>query len=200
MEPGKEGRRLEQMPAYKWMARGGTLVIMLLCLFMVKAGLDGRFHSIETLQQYIQGFGMFAPMILILIQAFQVVVPVLPGFFGCIVGAILFGAVGGFWCNYIGICAGSIIAFALARYYGAPLIRQLFPAKQYETWIKRLQNKRGYTCFFFLCILLPLAPDDFLCYFSGLIKMPVKKYVLIILSAKPWCLLFYSLGTGFLIN
>ena len=85
-------------------------------------------------------------------SAFQVVVPVLPGFLGCIVGAVLFGAMGGFWCNYIGICAGSIIAFALARCYGAPFVKHLFPAKQYETWIDRLQNKRSYTCFFFLCI------------------------------------------------
>ena len=156
---------------------------VILCLFMIKAGLEGKFNSVETLQQYIKGFGILAPMILILIQAFQVVVPVLPGFLGCIVGAVLFGAMGGFWCSY-----------------GAPFVKHLFPAKQYETWIDRLQNKRSYTCFFFLCILLPLAPDDFLCYFSGIIKMPVKKYVLIILSAKPWCLLFYSLGVGVLIN
>lgn len=191
---------MEQTYSYKWLARGGTVVTVILCLFMIKAGLEGKFNSVETLQQYIKGFGIFAPMILILIQAFQVVVPVLPGFLGCIVGAVLFGAMGGFWCNYIGICAGSIIAFALARCYGAPFVKHLFPAKQYETWIDRLQNKRSYTCFFFLCILLPLAPDDFLCYFSGIIKMPVKKYVLIILSAKPWCLLFYSFGVGVVIN
>ena len=106
---------MEQTYSYKWLARGGTVVTVILCLFMIKAGLEGKFNSVETLQQYIKGFGILAPMILILIQAFQVVVPVLPGFLGCIVGAVLFGAMGGFWCNYIGICAGSIIAFALAR-------------------------------------------------------------------------------------
>ena len=78
METGKEGRGVEQTYSYKWLARGGTAVTVILCLFMVKAGLEGKFHSVETLQQYIKGFGIFAPMILILIQAFQVVVPVLP--------------------------------------------------------------------------------------------------------------------------
>jgi uncharacterized membrane protein YdjX (TVP38/TMEM64 family) len=148
---------VEQTYSYKWLARGGTVVTVILCLFMIKAGLEGKFNSVETLQQYIKGFGILAPMILILIQAFQVVVPVLPGFLGCIVGAVLFGAMGGFWCNYIGICAGSIIAFALARCYGAPFVKHLFPAKQYETWIDRLQNKRSYTCFFFLMYFTPIG-------------------------------------------
>ncbi len=73
---------MEQTPVYKWAARGGTVLILVLCLFMIKAGLDGQFNSVETLQQYIKGFGLFAPIILVLIQAFQVVVPVLPGFLG----------------------------------------------------------------------------------------------------------------------
>ena len=76
---------MEQTYSYKWLARGGTVVTVILCLFMIKAGLEGKFNSVETLQQYIKGFGILAPMILILIQAFQVVVPVLPGFLGCIV-------------------------------------------------------------------------------------------------------------------
>lgn len=79
---------MEQTYSYKWLARGGTVVTVILCLFMIKAGLEGKFNSVETLQQYIKGFGILAPMILILIQAFQVVVPVLPGFLGCIVGEI----------------------------------------------------------------------------------------------------------------
>ena len=59
----------------------------------------GRFHSVDTLQEYIRSFGLIGPMILIAIQAFQVVIPVLPGFLGCIVGVVLFGTAGGFWCN-----------------------------------------------------------------------------------------------------
>ena len=96
-----------------------TAAVILFCVFVVfvivKAYMDGKFESVETLQEYIKGFGLFAPLVLIAIQALQVVIPVLPGFLGCAVGAVLFGSMGGFWCNYIGISAGSIIAFLLAK-------------------------------------------------------------------------------------
>mgnify|MGYP001402575416 CR=1 FL=1 len=67
-------------------------------------------------------------------------------------------------------------------------------------WTERIKRARSYDVLFALSILLPLAPDDYLCYFSGLINMSVKKFVLIILLAKPWCILFYSFGTGMLIQ
>ena len=48
----------------------------------------------------------------------------------------------------------------------------------------------------YLATLLPLFPDDFLCYFSGLIKMNWKKFVWIIILGKPWCILGYSIVFG----
>ena len=56
-----------------------------------------------------------------------------------------------------------------------------------------------YTLVLFLAILLPLAPDDFLCYFSGLTSMPARRFTWIILLGKPWCILFYSVLFSYLI-
>lgn len=178
---------------YQWSMWLGIFLIMFCAVFILKAGVDGRFHSVDTLQEYIRSFGLIGPMILIAIQAFQVVIPVLPGFLGCIVGVVLFGTAGGFWCNYIGISLGSLIAFILARRFGAPLVESLFSQEHYQVWIKRIQNAKSYTLILFLCILLPLAPDDFLCYFSGLMKLSFRKFTWIILLGKPWCILAYSI-------
>ena len=175
---------------YKWLTYSAIAISILLCLFMLQAGLKGNFRSVDAFQAYIRGFGLFAPFVFVFIQAFQVVVPVLPGFIGCVAGALLFGSVCGFVYNYVGICAGSIIAFFLAKHFGIPLVQAMFPSKKYNVWTERIKR----------AILLPLAPDDYLCYFSGLINMSVKKFVLIILLAKPWCILFYSFGTGMLIQ
>ena len=65
--------------------------------------------------------------------------------------------------------------------------------KKYEKYIEKINKSKNYTMLLFLAILLPLAPDDFLCYFSGLIDMTPKKFTFIILIAKPWCILFYSI-------
>ena len=117
----------------------------------------------------------------------------LPGFLGCIVGAGMFGAAGAFWCNYIGISAGSIIAFLLARRYGTGLVQKMVPMEKYQSCVEWVNRKKSYTAVLSLAILLPLAPDDFLCYFSGLTGMSAKRFVWIIVLAKPWCILAYSI-------
>lgn len=180
----------------------GALVFLVLLagVFMLKGYFDGQFASAETLRAYIGRFGICGPAVLVLLQALQVVIPVLPGFLGCIVGAGLFGAFGGFWCNYIGIGAGSILAFLLARRFGTAFVKQVIPPEKYAAyteWVNR--RKSGYTVILFLAILLPLAPDDFLCYFSGLIDMPAKKFIWIIIVAKPWCILAYSIAAAYFI-
>lgn len=168
---------------------------MCLCFTAVlfKAYLDGKFHSVETLKTYVAGFGIFAPAMLTAIQAAQVVVPVLPGFLGCAVGAVLFGSAGGFWCNYIGISAGSIIAFLIARRYGVGLVKSMFREKTYEKWSEWAGKSRYFSWSLFMAMVLPLFPDDFFCYFAGLTKLSAKKFTVIILLGKPWCILAYSL-------
>lgn len=177
-----------------------VFLLLLAGVFFLKGYFDGQFASAETLRAYIRRFGIFGPAVLVLLQALQVVIPVLPGFLGCIVGARLFGAFGGFWCNYIGIGTGSVLAFFLARRFGTEFVRQVIPSEKYAAYMEWVsQKKGGYTIILFMAILLPLAPDDFLCYFSGLVGMSAKKFIWIIIVAKPWCILAYSIAAAYLI-
>nr|WP_300835817.1 VTT domain-containing protein [uncultured Acetatifactor sp.] len=177
-----------------------TIGLAALCgafvVILAKAWLDGRFDSVETFQKYVAGFGLVAPLFLVAVQAAQVILPVLPGLFGCVVGTMMFGAAGGFWCNYIGISAGSIIAFWLARKYGSGLVSRMFPGEKYEKWATWAAGSRFYTVVLFLGMVLPLFPDDYFCYFTGLTKMSARKFVAIILLGKPWCILAYCIMTA----
>lgn len=178
----------------KLLTSASAVFCILIVAVIIKAYMEGKFESVETLQAYIKGYGILAPVILIVIQAMQVIVPILPGFLGCAVGAVLFGSMGGFWCNYIGISAGSIIAFLLAKKYGIKLVEKLFPKDQYEKYSGWAGKSRSYVAFLFLGMALPLFPDDFFCYFSGLTKMRAEKFAAIIVLGKPWCILAYSLA------
>lgn len=177
----------------KWITAIFLLVCLAFCALLFKAYLDGKFDSVDTLQKYIAGFGLMAPVILTAIQAAQVVLPILPGFLGCVVGAVMFGCMGGFWCNYIGISVGSIIAFLLARRYGQGLVSRMFPGKRYEKWADWAAKSKSYTGILFLGMVLPLFPDDYFCYFTGVTNMSVRKFVTIIVLGKPWCIFVYSL-------
>lgn len=195
MEPTDSGD-LEQIKINKWkkiMTIALILGFLLLTTVFIKAYLDGKFRSVETLQVYIKSYGIFGPVILIVFQAMQVIVPVLPGLLGCAAGAVLFGSMGGFWCNYLGISAGSIIAFLLAKKYGTALVRNLFSKEKYEKYSAWAGKSKSYTLLLFAGMVLPLFPDDFFCYFSGLTKMSLRKFAIIIFLGKPWCILAYSI-------
>ena len=191
---GEKGSRSKRQQLIRVVS---ILIFVLFLSFMaslVKAYVDGEFRSVETLQKYIGKYGAFGPFILTFLQAAQVVIPVLPGFLGCAAGSVMFGPAVGFWCNYIGIGGGSIIAFFLARKYGKPLLDDLFPSGRYDKWAVWASRSKSYTGFLFMAMLLPLFPDDFLCYLTGLSKMTAKRFIWIIVLGKPWCILAYSLG------
>ena len=175
------------------------LLLLLSFAFFLNGWAGGHFKSVETLREYLSGFGAMGPLVLTLIQALQVILPVLPGFLGCIVGAMLFGSAGGFWINYIGITLGSIAAYWLARVYGVRLVKQMIPMEKYDKLIQWVNGRKSYSVILFLAILLPLAPDDFFCYFSGLTEMNSRKFTWIVILAKPWCILFYSLFFAYLL-
>lgn len=160
---------------------------------LIKGWLGGHFNSVDTLRVYIESYGIWAPVILTLIQLLLAVLPICPSFTGCVVGAALFGAAGGFWTNYIGISAGSIAAYALAKRFGVQLVNKMIPMQKYEAYIEKINRSKSYPKLLFLAILLPMAPDNFLCYFSGLVNMPARRFITIIITAKPWCILFYSI-------
>ncbi len=172
------------------------IVLILLAVILIRILAGQKISNVSEFKSYICGFGPAAPVILTLFQAFQVVVPVVPGYLGCIVGAVSFGTFIGFLCNYIGISVGSIIAYFIARKFGLKALLLFFSKKQYETWSEKISKKKSYGLFLFVATLLPLFPDDFLCYFSGLIKMNAKKFIWIIILGKPWCILAYSFAFG----
>lgn len=180
----------------KWVIRTLTVLMIIvlssIILLFIKAYFDGNFSSKESLQSYIKSFGVFGPMILTLIQAMQVIIPILPGFLGCAVGGVLFGWAGGFACNYIGISVGSVIAYFLARRFGVGLVKNIFPEKKYNKFSTWAAESKSYTAMLFAGMILLLFPDDFFCYFTGLTKMSSRKFIIIIILGKPWCLLAYS--------
>ena len=72
------------------------------------------------------------------------------------------------------------------------IINKLFKEKDIKKALDKINNSK-YDLIFFLIILLPGLPDDLFCYISGITKMSLKKFTLIILIGKPLTLLVYSI-------
>lgn len=178
----------------KWMqllSISGLIACVVLSIWFWQQGL---LSSQERLRSFVDGFGAAGAAVFILFQAVQVVVPILPGGLGCLAGVILFGPWYGFLYNYIGICAGSLAAFAIARNCGRPLLYRMFPRKMIDRY-DRWTNERGrFARWFAFLIFIPVAPDDYLCFLAGTTEISWRLYTAIILLCKPFAIAIYSLG------
>lgn len=155
---------------------------------------SGVLISQQALERWVAGCGVWGPLGFTAFQAVQVVVPVLPGGLGCLAGVVLFGPWQGFLYNYVGICAGSLAAFAIARSCGRPLLYRMFPASLIEKYDRWSEEKGRFARWFALLIFLPVAPDDYLCFLAGTTGISWQKYTAILLLCKPFSIALYSLG------
>lgn len=186
---------MKQMPVEKRILQVASLTGFLICAAVAVWGWQtGVLTSQDRLQALVDRCGPAGALLFTVFQAVQVVVPVLPGGLGCLVGVILFGPVWGFAYNYTGICIGSLLAFAVARSCGKPLLALLFSDKVIEKYSRWAEERDRFARLFALAIFLPVAPDDFLCYLAGTTDMSWRKYTAIILLGKPFAIALYSLG------
>lgn len=163
----------------------------------------GYFNSLDSFRDLILAKGTWGPLVFMGIQIIQIIVPVIPGGLTCVAGVVIFGAFWGFIYNYISICLGSITVFFISRTFGRSIVLRIFGEDLYNKYRDKLNEDR-YDKFFALAIFLPVAPDDFLCYLTGLTEMSARKFILIILLCKPLSIFAYSmawaLGLDFLIS
>jgi len=157
----------------------------------------GIFTSLDKLRTVIAGFGIYGPIIFVMVQIAQIMVPFIPGGVTCLAGVVLFGPWTGFWLNYLSIIAGSLLAFQLGRVFGKPLLNKMFEPQQIEKYEKWAAEKNRFAKLFAIAIILPGFPDDMLCWLAGTTDMSMAQYALIIVIGKPLVLAFYSLGIDF---
>ena len=169
------------------------IIIIILCIYWYKLGI---FTSQVKMKAYLANKRIIGPIIFVLIQIIQVVIPIIPGGVSLLGGVIFFGPIAGFIYNYVGICIGSIINFFLARFYGRPFILHIVSEKTLDKYMKWTKNQRKFNWFFAICIVAPMAPDDVLCLLAGLTDMKFWTYFWIIILGKPWTIAAYSLALG----
>ena len=171
------------------------IITIFFVIFIVYAFKLGIYEDKDILVNYIKELGIGAPIIFIVLQIIQVVIPVIPGGITCLAGVLAFGPVLGFIYNYIALIIGSIIVYYISVKYGIEFIKKLFKEESINKYIKYIDSK----CFktlFLVSIILPFFPDDLLCYIASISKMKFNDYFIINLLGKPISLLGYSIMVG----
>ena len=122
------------------------------------------FGNQETIRDFVNQFGIFAPLAFIVLQILQVVITPFSHYAVSIAGGFIFGTWQGFIYNWIGRVIGTAIAFYLGRYLGRKIIKHVVKEetiKKYDYYFDKGK------ILLFLAYFLPVFPDDELSYLAG---------------------------------
>lgn len=149
----------------------------------------------EKLQATIASWGIFAPLLYILLQITQTVIAPIPGQVVGGIGGYLFGGWGILW-TLIGTLIGCYIVFRLARRFGRPLLEKIFKKSAVANF-DFIINAKSASFIIFAIFLLPGFPDDIVCYIAGLTNLPIRRLVfLVALGRLPTIVLTNVIGSG----
>lgn len=148
----------------------------------------------ENLELYIESKKTVGTLIFIGLQAFQVILPVIPPI--QIIGGALFGTFWGSVLSFIGLYVGMGIVYGLVRLVGYPLVEAFVNKKNLKRF-KFLQEPDRVALIFFVIYLIPAMPKDALSFLAPLTSMDKKTYFLYVLPARlPLVLLSVAFGSS----
>jgi uncharacterized membrane protein YdjX (TVP38/TMEM64 family) len=139
--------------------------------------------SPEKLSELVKSWGAWGPLFYILFQATQVLVAPLPGeTTGGFVSGFLFGPWLGLLYSLSGLLLGSIVAFLLGRWLGAPLVARWVPP-DVLTRFRAIAEHRG-ALVALIIFALPYFPKDYFCVILGMSGMSIKVFSAVILVGR----------------
>lgn len=164
--------------------------------FLCSSGLISKINSIQALREYIEQTGSMAAIIFTVFQFLQVVILPMPGSVSVAAGVALFGP---FECtvySFIGITLGSVLAFAVGRLIGYKAACWIVGKESLDKWLKRIKGKDY--LLLTLMFLLPLFPDDVLCFVAGLSSMTWGYFLLMITLTRAVSIASTAYSIGFI--
>lgn len=186
---------------HTWILVVAFLVLLNITLFAMNIEIDYEgimsFFSgftPEGVISFVKGYGMLAPVLIVIIFIFESILAPIPGNVVTIATGSLYGPVWGTVLATVGITIGAIFPFYISRIFGRPVVEKLVNKKHLEK-ADRFFNEHKGIFIFALIRILPIATFDVISYSAGLTKMSFPKYLLVTaITTAPKVLLYTNLG------
>ncbi|VBB06177.1 Hypothetical protein LUCI_1393 [Lucifera butyrica] len=133
-------------------------------------------RDFEGLRRFILAYGIWAPLTSILLMSVQSLLPFLPGIFLTITNAWIFGWQFGSFYSWLGALLGAVLDFAVARWYGRPVVRKLVREK-YLVITDRFFVRYGVMAVL-ITRLTPIVPFKVVSYGAGLTTISTGQFIL----------------------
>src|SRR5262245_48831885 len=164
-------------------AAGAGVLIVGICVWLVTTGAPAYQFVVRMsvdqkfLRQTLSEWGIWAPVIFILLQALQVIVAPIPGEVTGVLGGFLFGEWYGLLYSLVGTTVGSVAAFAIGRWLGARSVRALVGAEIWDRMQFIVEARGSALCA--ITYLIPGLPKDMACYLFGMSPMRLWLFALV---------------------
>ena len=143
--------------------------------------------SPEAMEEYIDRCAPWSHLAYFAIQLASVIVAPIPSNITAAAAGWLFGVWPAFLLTWGAVALGSALVFALARGLGQGFVQRLAGERASGRYLELLRRKRD--VFLLVALLFPFFPDDVLCILAGLTEIPFKRFILLVVIARPWGLL-----------
>jgi uncharacterized membrane protein YdjX (TVP38/TMEM64 family) len=141
------------------------------------------FSSRSGVQEWVAQYGVWAPLVYVAVQVFQVVIFVVPGEVVQIAGGYLFGIPLGALYSVVGIAIGSSVDFYMGRLFGRAFVEGVFGEKRVSQFDSLAEKPHARTAFFLLFVI-PGIPKDVLVYVAGLSRLRFGAFLLVSVGGR----------------
>lgn len=185
-------------------------ILLLLLLLLIIAGIydyrddlsrligllsEGSLDDVVTL---IRSFGLWGPLISILLMILQAFIAPIPSFLITGANGVIFGVFGGIIISWLGAMLGAAGTFYLARYLGLAFFRKDQKSAGLMKKVDEISGRYG-TQVVLLARLLPFVSFDFISYAAGLSNIKaVNFFIATGLGMIPGTIAYVLLGNQIL--
>ncbi|MFN8413244.1 MAG: VTT domain-containing protein [Anaerolineales bacterium] len=173
-----------------------SLALMLIWVFRVPVEhLFSWFGNRDAVIYSIQRLGVWGPVVLFTLLVLQVFLAFIPGQALMVACGYIYGFWGGLLLSWFSLFAGGQAAFFLARIFGRPFAERWIAADVLSKWDKAAEGQG--IGFYALSLVLPIFPNDAMCYVAGLGKISSRRFTIANSIGRGLACLFMSAAGAF---
>ncbi|MCX6048665.1 MAG: VTT domain-containing protein [Chloroflexi bacterium] len=178
--------------AYRWWILLGLLGLASLAWYF-GPDLWRLLRDRAALEMFVRRLGWMGPLVLVLLNAAQIIIAPIPGYMVQLTAGFLYGPIwGGVWAS-CGLLLGSMSAMWLARSYGRPLVGRIFGKERLRSWDKVTTST--HTLVWLILLVTPIG--DLPYFLAGLARVSFLKIALLTMMIRvPGVFVSAAIGAG----
>lgn len=152
--------------------------VLAIALWAVRDGISSMwawFSNLDAVTNSMKHAGSWGPVTLFILFILQVFLAFIPGQALMVACGYLYGFWGGFLLSWLSLVLGGEAAYLMARKFGRPFAERWISPDVLSRWDKAAEGQG--ILFFAVMLVMPLVPNDAMCYVAGLGTISHRRFV-----------------------